>query len=250
MATIRKRKGKWEVRIRRFGNKTMSRTFIECRDAEKWAREYEAKLEKGLFEDLSHANAITLKEVLQQYCSEVSSTKLGYAEEKYKIKKLCRETIANLKLAKITPLRLKKFQDSWSLSHNPSTVNKYLTLISVAIKHARQMLGIYLPNNPCDFVKRLKEPEFKGDVIDASEEELLLTQAEHSKANCGYCHLSHPIPDSSKTFHAAWIYKLFDNLQNRCLRCQIVDPGKFWRRLTDHSNLGQGYLKLLVRNCT
>ena len=183
MATIRKRKGKWEVRIRRFGNKTMSRTFIECRDAEKWAREYEAKLEKGLFEDLSHANAITLKEVLQQYCSEVSSTKLGYAEEKYKIKKLCRETIANLKLAKITPLRLKKFQDSWSLSHNPSTVNKYLTLISVAIKHARQMLGIYLPNNPCDFVKRLKEPEFEGEIIDEHEEELLLTQAEHSKAN-------------------------------------------------------------------
>ncbi len=141
----------------------------------KWAREYEVKLEKGLFEDLSHANAITLKEVLQQYCSEVSSTKLGYAEEKYKIKKLCRETIANLKLAKITPLRLKKFQDSWSLNHNPSTVNKYLTLISVAIKHARQMLGIYLPNNPCDFVKRLKEPEFEGEIIDEHEEELLLT---------------------------------------------------------------------------
>jgi integrase len=183
MAGYRKREGKWEVRIRRLNQNGISKTFVSKEDAQKWAREYEGKLEKGLFEDLSHANAITLKEVLQQYCSEVSSTKLGYAEEKYKIKKLCRETIANLKLAKITPLRLKKFQDSWLLNHNPSTVNKYLTLISVAIKHARQMLGIYLPNNPCDFVKRLKEPEFKGDVIDASEEELLLTQAEHSKAN-------------------------------------------------------------------
>ena len=48
MAAIRKRKGKWEVRIRRFGNKTISRTFIEFRDAEKWSREYETKLEKGL----------------------------------------------------------------------------------------------------------------------------------------------------------------------------------------------------------
>ena len=162
IATIRKRKGKWEVRIRRFGNKTISLTIIEFRDAEKWSREYETKLEKGLFEDLSHANAITLKELLQQYCSEVSSTKLGYAEEKYKIKKLCRESIANLKLTKITPLRLRKFQDFWSLTHNPSTVNKYITLISVTIKYARQMLGIYLPNNPFDFVKRLKEPEFRG----------------------------------------------------------------------------------------
>ena len=28
------------------------------------------------------------------------------------------------------------------------------------------MLGIYLPSNPCDFIKRLKEPEFKADIIE------------------------------------------------------------------------------------
>jgi len=183
MATIRKRLGKWEVRIRRSSNQSISRTFLEKGNADKWAREYEAKLEKGLYEDLSHANSITLKELLQQYRDDVSSTKRGYKEEKYKINKLCKDQIASFKLAKITPLKLRKFQDSWSLSHNPSTVNKYITLISVAIKYARQMLGIYLPNNPCDFVKRLKEPEFEGEIIERHEEELLLTQAEHSKAN-------------------------------------------------------------------
>ena len=56
--------------------------FIENEDAKKWAREYEAKVEKGLFEDLSHANSISLKELLQQYCNEVSSTKRGFAEGK------------------------------------------------------------------------------------------------------------------------------------------------------------------------
>ena len=183
MSTIRKRLGKWEVRVRRCSNKTISNTFIEKADAHKWAREVEGKIEKGLYEDLSHANSITLKELLQQYRDDVSSTKRGFEEEKYKINKLCKNSIASFKLAKITPLKLRKFQDFWSLNHNPSTVNKYLTLISVAIKHARQMLGIYLPNNPCDFVKRLKEPEFEGEIIDEHEEELLLTQAEHSKAN-------------------------------------------------------------------
>jgi hypothetical protein len=39
------------------------------------------------------------------------------------------------------------------------------------------MLGIYLPNNPCDFVKRLKEPEFEGQIIEPEEEELLLQEA-------------------------------------------------------------------------
>ena len=89
MASYRKREGKWEVRIRRLNQNGISKTFVSKEDAQKWAREYEAKLEKGLFEDLSHANAITLKELLVQYSSEVSSTKHGYAEEKYKIKKLC-----------------------------------------------------------------------------------------------------------------------------------------------------------------
>jgi len=183
MATFRKRLGKWEVRVRRYNNKTISKTFIEKEDANKWARDVETKIEKGLYEDLSQANNITLKELMQVYFKDVTISKMGHKEEKYKIDKLCRQPIAKLKLARLTPLQLRKFQDSCCLIYNPSTTNKYLTLISVAIKHARTMLGIYLPNNPCDFVKRLKEPEFKAEIIEEHEEELLLTQAEHSKAN-------------------------------------------------------------------
>jgi integrase len=143
----------------------------------------EVKIEKGLYEDLSQANTITLKDLLEHYCKDVSSTKIGYIEEKYKINKLCRQPIANLKLARVTPLQLRKYQDQCSLVYNPSTTNKYMTLISVTIKFARQMLGIYLPNNPCDFVKRLAEPEFEGQIIEPQEEELLLQEAINSKAN-------------------------------------------------------------------
>ena len=79
MATFRKRLGKWEVRVRRFNSKTISKTFIEKADANRWSQEVEAKIEKGLYEDLSQANSITLREILQQYCNDVSSTKIGYA---------------------------------------------------------------------------------------------------------------------------------------------------------------------------
>ena len=51
MAGYRKREGKWEVRIRRLNQNGISKTFVSKEDAQKWAREYEAKLEKGLFED-------------------------------------------------------------------------------------------------------------------------------------------------------------------------------------------------------
>ena len=82
MATIRKRLGKWEVRVRRYSNKTISNTFIEKANAHKWAREVEGKIEKGLYEDLSHANSISLRELLQQYRDDVSSTKRGFESEK------------------------------------------------------------------------------------------------------------------------------------------------------------------------
>ena len=183
MATFRRRMGKWEVRVRRYNNKTISKTFIQKEDAHKWARETETQIEKGLYEDLSQANSITLNELMQTYYKDITVIKLGCWQEKYKIDKLCRQPIAKLKLAKLTPIQIRKFQDQCLLIYNPSTTNKYITLISVAIKHARTMLGIYLPSNPCDFIKRLKEPEFKADIIEPEEEKFLLTEAERSKAN-------------------------------------------------------------------
>ena len=46
MATFRRRMGKWEVRVRRYNNKTISKTFIHKEDAHKWARETETQIEK------------------------------------------------------------------------------------------------------------------------------------------------------------------------------------------------------------
>ena len=67
MATIIKRKGKWQVKIRRTNFKQLSKTFITKDNAIKWARETESKVEKGLFEDLSQTNSISLKEIPQKY---------------------------------------------------------------------------------------------------------------------------------------------------------------------------------------
>ena len=182
MAGYRKRNGKWEVRIRRNNSKNLSKTFINKEDAQRWAREQENKLDKGIFEDLTIANKITLRELLLRYLNEVSINKKGCEIEKYKIKKLCRHQVSGFKLIKITPIVLRDLQKELIERYNASTVNKYLTLVSVSIKYARQILGIYLPTNPCEFIKRLREPEFKGEVIEPDEEKILLEKAEHSKA--------------------------------------------------------------------
>ena len=182
MATFSKRYNNWHARVRK-NNKVITKTFSLKKNAIRWAKEIELKIEKGIFEDISQANSISLKEILQEYLSQVTMEKKGWSAEKYKINKLCRHDIAKTKLARLTPLLILKFRDEINQHLNPSTVNKYTTLINVSIKYARQILGIYVPNNPCEFIKRLKEPEFQGEVITHEEEERLLKNAIKSKAS-------------------------------------------------------------------
>ena len=39
MATIRKRKGKWQVQIRHHGHNGVSKTYLRKQEADQWARE-------------------------------------------------------------------------------------------------------------------------------------------------------------------------------------------------------------------
>ena len=47
MASIRKQNNRWEVRVRRTGHPTQTKTFTLKSDAQQWAREAEIALEKG-----------------------------------------------------------------------------------------------------------------------------------------------------------------------------------------------------------
>ena len=47
MASIRKRNNRWEVRVRRSGQPTQTKTFTLKSDAQQWARKAEIALEKG-----------------------------------------------------------------------------------------------------------------------------------------------------------------------------------------------------------
>jgi hypothetical protein len=46
MATIRKRRTKWQVQIRRVGARHISRSFTVRRDAEAWARQMEVQVDR------------------------------------------------------------------------------------------------------------------------------------------------------------------------------------------------------------
>jgi hypothetical protein len=49
MAALRNRSGKWEARIRRKGQPTLSKSFQSKQDAEKWSRSIESGIGRGTY---------------------------------------------------------------------------------------------------------------------------------------------------------------------------------------------------------
>ena len=182
MAVIRKSGRGWQVLIRKKNYSPVYKTFISKAVATNWAQETELKIEQGIFQNLEEAGRTTLKEILLSYRDNVTTKKRGHVQEATKINKLMRQDIVKNNLARLSTLKVSKFRDAWLLDHNPSTVNKYLTIISCSIDYAMQELGIYLPGNACKNVKRPREPEFSSDAIETFEEDLLIKFAADSKA--------------------------------------------------------------------
>ena len=92
MATIRKRKNRWEVQIRIKGFKNTCKSFLYYDDAKKWAKEIERKIEQGTYIDFSESHQTTLRDLLKRYLDEVSPKKKSYINEKYLIPKLMENT--------------------------------------------------------------------------------------------------------------------------------------------------------------
>jgi|TARA_R110002020_G_C16158475_1_gene763207 integrase len=181
MATIRKHYDKWQVLIRKKNHPHIIKSFVSKADATRYAQESERNIEKGLFADMSVANQTTLKEILERYQREITTEKKGAKQESYKIGKLMRNAIAKYPLAKITPTKIARFRDSLKGFAEPATINKYITLISVSMRTAINEWGVYLPANPADKIKRLKEPEVSDVRLEPSEEALLLKHSTRSK---------------------------------------------------------------------
>ncbi|MDQ0420853.1 hypothetical protein J2045_001877 [Peteryoungia aggregata LMG 23059] len=78
MATIRKLRGRWQAQVRRRGMKPRCKSFDSKLEAEKWARDLEAQVDRfGAAPDTKILESTTLGQLLERYQSEISPTKRG-----------------------------------------------------------------------------------------------------------------------------------------------------------------------------
>ena len=179
MATIRRRKFKFKVsytcQVRRKGFRTIIKSFDTRKQAQKWARGIERKLDMGDFSDYSEASKLTLGDLLKRYRAENKHRlKKDWKNEEYKIGYILKDTIADTNCLRLSTRHLSEFRERRLMSVTGSTFNKDLSFISSVIQSAINDWGIYFPSNPCRSMKREKESKPRTRILEDNEQTELL----------------------------------------------------------------------------
>ena len=172
MAAITKRgEYSWRVQVRRKGMPPLYKTFNYKDDAEKWARQMEAQLDRGLFLDRKEAERTTFEELAQRFATEYAPHHYRSTGWKYKLGHL-RRRLGMYALVALTPKLIANYRDerlqepdprySRSAKHAPKvapgTVKTELDLLSKVLDVASKEFGITLPNgNPVSNVRKPKD---------------------------------------------------------------------------------------------
>src|SRR5258708_1626965 len=104
MATILERdSGSFQVKVRRKGLPTLSKTFLQRAEAERWGDEQEGRLTVGVPTNAHLVTTISFREALEWYRDNVTSKKKNSGSEGWRITKLLRGPMAPRPLNTIKP---------------------------------------------------------------------------------------------------------------------------------------------------
>ena len=176
MASIRKRGNlQWEARIRRKGMPVTCKTFETKFEAEKWAREIEAEMDRGAFASRSEAESTTLHEALERYIAEYIP-KLAHSDKSERLARaLQRRGIASRLMSAIRSKDVADFVREREIEGvSTNTIRIDLALLSRLFEVAIGNWGMESLQNPVRRVARPKLPPGRERRLEPGEEERLL----------------------------------------------------------------------------
>ena len=155
MATFRKRNDKWQVQVRRQGHAPLSRSFINRKDAEAWARLIERGFDQGeAVSPKKEADPRTLGQLLENYRVKITPAKKSAYQEGYRIAKLLRHNISKERAQTLTSDRLALYRDERLKVVSGETTRQDLVLLRQVFEVARKEWGLPITRNPVDDVKK------------------------------------------------------------------------------------------------
>ncbi len=179
MATIRKLRGRWQGQVRRKGMQPRAKSFDSKSEAEKWARNLEAELDRcGSMPDTRLAEQMTLHDLLTRYRREITPIKRGAVMEGFRIGAMLKRAICYRTMALLTPADIALYRDERLKTVSGSTVLKELNVLGHAIDIARKEWGVHLPQNPCRMIRRPTPSRPRDRRLQEGEEQKLLDAAD------------------------------------------------------------------------
>lgn len=156
MATITKRKNGWFAQIRRQGYEPEYKTFRTKSEAQKWAREREARIDQG-GPAVSHRvlRETTLGDLIRRYIEEVTPTKLGADSERLRLTKLLTAPMCDIALSDLSTAPIAAYRDARAKTVKPGTIARELSLLRTIIEVARRDWGVGLTTNIMSQVRRI-----------------------------------------------------------------------------------------------
>ncbi len=173
MATFRNRHGKWQARVARKGIKPVSKSFQTKQDAERWARQVEAEIDKGSYTNVALAERTLLKDIIERYIQEVTLQTRSMKEDRYRLGAMMRHWIGSLTMIQLTPAKVAQYRDERLKKVSAGAVIRELAYISSIINHSRREWGINM-TNPVPFVKKPPSPQGRNKTLTNDELERLL----------------------------------------------------------------------------
>ena len=181
MASFRKRGDKWQARVHRQGAAApVVKTFITKAAAIKWARNVESQLDLEVFAPKQVMPR--LKTVVERYVAEVTLTKKGESQERYRATQLMKTKLADLFMDKITGEVVAKYRDQRLTQVSNNTVRLELAFLSVVFEQSRKEWGLGV-SNPVRQIRIPKPGKPRTRRLEAGEEEALLTSCAASGAH-------------------------------------------------------------------
>ncbi|XLZ69366.1 integrase [Massilia sp. SR12] len=175
MASFRQRSGTWQARVRTKGFPDEVKSFSTKAEAVAWAREVEASMHKGSYQDTYSAKDWLLGDLLRRYMVEVSPTKRSAKRERETITFMLRQRMAQYSMAKLTPAVVAAYRDERMMTVSAGTIIRELSILSSAISHARREWG--LPTgNPCALVRKPQSPQGRQRLLTSDERRRLLEE--------------------------------------------------------------------------
>ncbi|KXI26789.1 tyrosine-type recombinase/integrase [Paraglaciecola hydrolytica] len=178
MATITKRpNGKWQVKVRRKGQKSLSKTFLTKALALKWARDVENKIDMGSFQSTCAAESHLFSDLIHKYWEEVVQPQKSSDVTIYALNRLIK-TFPEHRMIDMTTEVIKEYKESRLKVVKGDTVRKDLLLKRRFFDYAINEWQIFLPKgNPVSSIALPKKGKSRDRRLEQGEYSTLINEA-------------------------------------------------------------------------